>query len=367
MVLRTAFALLACAAVVAAGYVGWRQYGQRSQPAAGPAAPTIESDDSRPTDQIILSEQAQKNLDLVAKPLRTQVYWKTITVPGMIVDQPGLSDREIVAPASGTIKELFHVPGDSVRPGDALFALQLTSEFVHQTQASLFKTTQELKLAGAKLERLASGGAAIPGARKIEAQSDIARLEASAKAMREELRLHCFSDANLAAAARGDLVTELIVCTPSAMGRQSGAAHSSLATFGVPADEQPDFAYEVQSLAVDLGQHVDVGQPLCRLSSHVALAVEGRAFRDETHLLERSVELQWPVAVDFRRRPKPLRARWRARRRGGNPTGECLPVGLRPSRVSPWHSVCHPEAQRRGSEGLVKSQTALNFSSTCLG
>jgi hypothetical protein len=55
----------------------------------------------------------------------------------------------------------------------------------------------------------------------------------------------------------------------------------------------------VEELAVDLGQQVQAGQTLCVLANHQALAVEGKAFRDETPLLERSVKEGWPVEVDF--------------------------------------------------------------------
>ena len=36
-----------------------------------------------------LSAQARKNMGLVAKPARTQAYWKKVQIPGVIVDRPG--------------------------------------------------------------------------------------------------------------------------------------------------------------------------------------------------------------------------------------------------------------------------------------
>ncbi|MBA4192647.1 MAG: hypothetical protein C0467_32165, partial [Planctomycetaceae bacterium] len=57
--------------------------------------------------------------------------------------------------------------------------------------------------------------------------------------------------------------------------------------------------FEVQELKVDLGQQVQAGQTLCLIANHQKLAVEGRAFRDETTLLEKSVKEKWPVEVDF--------------------------------------------------------------------
>jgi multidrug efflux pump subunit AcrA (membrane-fusion protein) len=55
----------------------------------------------------------------------------------------------------------------------------------------------------------------------------------------------------------------------------------------------------MQKLAVGVGQQVQAGDSLCTLANHEALAIEGRAFRNETPLLERSLKEGWPVEVDF--------------------------------------------------------------------
>ena len=60
--------------------------------------------------------------------------------------------------------------------------------------------------------------------------------------------------------------------------------------------------FEVQELKVELGHQVQSGQVMCLLSNHENLLVEGRAFRDETALLERSVREKWPVSIDFQER-----------------------------------------------------------------
>ena len=43
-----------------------------------------------------LSPQARQNLGLVAKAAKPQTYWRTIQVPGAVVDRPGRSDRKSV-------------------------------------------------------------------------------------------------------------------------------------------------------------------------------------------------------------------------------------------------------------------------------
>jgi hypothetical protein len=87
--------------------------------------------------------------------------------------------------------------------------------------------------------------------------------------------------------------------TPPPIAGQGLGAERPVSTFGESAADEQPVAYEVQSLTVELGEQVDAGHTLCHLSSHRSLSIEGRAFRDETALLERSIEQAWTVDVDF--------------------------------------------------------------------
>src|SRR5262249_50241060 len=86
----------------------------------------------------IVSDQAQQNLGLTARQLKAETVWQSITVPGTVVERPGRGDREVVAPVTGVVSAIHHVPGDTVRPGDELFTLRLVSESLHATQTELF-------------------------------------------------------------------------------------------------------------------------------------------------------------------------------------------------------------------------------------
>jgi biotin carboxyl carrier protein len=253
--------------------------------------------DDTTTNKIIVGDQAQKNLGLVAKPVPNGTFWKTIAVPGMIVDRPGFSDREVVALATGTISQIFHVPGDTVHPGDDLFTLKLASESLQQTQSEVFKTSKDIQLAEARRERLVAAGDAIPQVRIIEVENEISRLHVAAQGYRQELLNRGLSEQQIDGIADGKLLSEITITAPqrSSAPRLRMTAFADTASF---ADEH-SLVYEVQQLKVELGQQVQAGQTLCNLSSHQLLAIEGRAFRDETTLLEQSVQQSWPVDVDF--------------------------------------------------------------------
>ena len=100
-----------------------------------------------PTDRIKLSEQAQQNLALEADSLIPREYWRKIVIPAVVVDRPGESDRGITSRVTGVVAEILAKPGETVKPGAALFKLELVSEFLQSTQIELAKAGTDLSLA----------------------------------------------------------------------------------------------------------------------------------------------------------------------------------------------------------------------------
>lgn len=248
------------------------------------------SEAAPPSEQVTLSNQAQKNLKLTAKPLKIESFWKTISVPGMVIDRPGYSDRGVVAPVTGVVSRIHKVAGDSARPGEVMFTLKLLSESLHQTQTELFKASKDIKLAQAQLVRLKDSAGAISEARIIEVENQITRLEVSVKAYRQELLNRGLPAEQIDRVAEGNFVNELPIMVPTRTASTMPGA--------VKMSTEP-LAFEVQELKVELGQQVQAGQMLCQIANHQLLAIEGRAFRDESPLIERVVKEGWPIEVDF--------------------------------------------------------------------
>ncbi|MCA9173805.1 MAG: HlyD family efflux transporter periplasmic adaptor subunit [Planctomycetales bacterium] len=248
-----------------------------------------------------LSEQARRNLGLVSRAARAQTYWRTIQIPGSIVDRPGQSDRGVTSPAVGVIKGIHAFPGETVHPGDRLFTLHLFSEYLQNTQKEFFAATNEIQLLKAEHARLSplaqSGG--VPQARLIELNNQISRQQALIQAHRQDLLTRGLAPEQIEQIASGKFVSTVDVVAPplARIDPPTETSSTDAESQGKPAGEPQ--AYEMHDLEVELGQQVQAGQLLAMLANHSELYVEGHAFKREAPWLERAAQQGWPVTIEF--------------------------------------------------------------------
>lgn len=253
-----------------------------------------------------ISAQARRNLGLVSKPARPQTYWRSVTIPGVVADRPGVSDRGVTSPAVGIVTAIHAFPGDTMRPGDSLFTLRLFSEYLQNTQTQLFKANQEASIIQAEMERLA--GAASVGAvsqgKMIELRANLTRQRAIIQSSRQDLLTRgLLPDQIDQVQQQGEFVSTIKVTAPPLMNQQSlrddrdnAVRQASLVTDSVAAN---DMAYEVQELNVEMGQQVQAGQLLSKLSNHQSLYVIGHAFKREASFLEQAAAANRAVQIEF--------------------------------------------------------------------
>ena len=288
------FLLLVIAAGAVWGYWQW-QSGQRGVSGEEtPAATPLAAVGAAP---VRLSRQARENLGLVSKPLELTNFWRTIDLPGVIVDRPGVSDRGVIAPVMGVVTSIARFPGDTVEPGAPLFSIRLVSDSIHASQMELFKATQDIEIAQGQRERLseAAQSGALPKSRIIEIENEIKRLNVAVEAYRQDLQARGLSSEDILAAGDGKFLTETVVRAPA---RKPQVRIDTASYVAVEAEKDPP-AFEVQSLQVELGQQVEAGQLLAELADHRALFVEGRAFKDDMPLVQQAAKQGWKVGVDF--------------------------------------------------------------------
>jgi cobalt-zinc-cadmium efflux system membrane fusion protein len=234
-----------------------------------------------------LSPQAQKNLGIESDAPVPQEYWRKMVIPGVVVDLPGESDRRVVTKVAGVVTDVRVQLGDSIKPGAPLFTIQLVSELLQTTQAELGRAATDLKFAILERDRIAKGvelGTAA-ASELAKHQNQVDRLEMQVKAARRQLLALGLSDAEADLAQKGEPVSQVVVTAPPAA--------SALPT--APAGWQ----FDVRSLRVSLGDHVQAGQVLCELADHRRLLVEGAAFKSEAKALAHIAAARVAVEVEY--------------------------------------------------------------------
>ena len=247
-------------------------------------------------EQVKLSQQAQKNLGIDVDTPTPQEYWRTMLIPGVVVDRPGESDRGVTSKVAGVITEIRAKPGDTVKAGDPLFTLQLVSEFLQGTQADLAKAAGELRIAADKriiTQNLVDKGVQ-SGAALIEDDNQIKRFTTQVQAYRRQLGVFGLSPGQIDVVEKGGVVTEVVIAAP--MRTPPGAASPPSSSIDPSAK---DLLYEVQELKVTLGEQVQAGQGLALLANHQKLYVEGRAFKSESDALAHAFENKVPIRAEF--------------------------------------------------------------------
>ncbi len=248
-----------------------------------------------------LSSQARKNLGLVSKAAKPRTYWRSIQVPGAIVDRPGRSDRGVTASVVGAVTEIHAFPGDTVKPGTRLFTLKVFSEYLQNTQSELFKATRESQLVQeqrTRLEAVVKSGA-IPESRLIELDQQLRRQATLIQAYRQDLLTRGLTPDQVAAVTEGKFVSNIDVVAPPFMAKQKREPEIQQAAFGLTSNDNDGLVYEIQELKVDLGQQVQAGQLLAVLANHHSLFLEGHAFKQEAPFLEKAAQNSWPIQVEF--------------------------------------------------------------------
>ncbi len=253
-----------------------------------------------------ISDQALKNLGLVSKAAKPQEYWRSVLIPGEIADRPGVSDRGVTSPAVGIVTAIHAFPGDTIRPGESLFTLRLFSEYLQNTQSELFKATQEVHLFQQEINRLseATRSGAVSESRLIESRQQLKRQTTLIRAYEQDLLTRGLNPEQVEQVSSGTFVSTIEVLAPPAIPQQawlSPKATNSIrqvSTVSEPSSEI-GIAFEVQELSIELGQQVQAGQVLAKLSNHQSLYVVGHAFKREAQYLEQAAQQGRVVSIEF--------------------------------------------------------------------
>jgi multidrug efflux pump subunit AcrA (membrane-fusion protein) len=227
-----------------------------------PAAPIDQS-------SIKLSANALKNIGFQPVKVGLGSFERKITLPAMIIEQPGRNQIHVTSPLTGVVAEVQIVPGEAVEPDSSMFRIRLTHEDVVTAQRDYLLTIERLDVVNRELARLESlGEGVIAGKRVVEQKYEQQKLEAALLADDQALLMHGLSEEQVAGIRKTRrLLQSLTVRAPDHTHEAGGCGG--------------DHLFHVQKIAVSPGEQVTAGRELCVLADHCELTVEGRAFEDD--------------------------------------------------------------------------------------
>lgn len=324
-------ALVLLAGIIVVGWFtqqSWRPLVTKSLQGAPAAKPTDEHGDghgheghnhdhgaSEPADVIAISEQARRNLGLKIAAVEPQDFWKRIIVPGQVVNRPGHSERSINSTVQGTILKVHVLQGQTVRPGDPLFEIQLTSELLASAQSNLLRIVQDVELNEAEIKRLTPIGetGAVSQKLLIEKQYEKRRLESARQVQLQELMVRGLTSAQVKTIVEEkSLIRQFTVRVPVVPRSAEDAKLSPPQTDNGPPGARiqqavlksaplntEETVFIIERMDVFPGKLVNPGDELCDLALHAILQLRGEAFETESAQIYRAITERWPVTALF--------------------------------------------------------------------
>lgn len=302
------------------------------------------------TNTLELSDQARRNIGLTEEsigPVKLRTFTRSISVPAVVVERPERTHVEISAHMTGVVTGVHVAQGEAVHPGAPLLSMRLTHEDLVNKQSEFLKTLGELDVVNQDIARLRQLSQGLAPSRLRERLYEKQRLEVVLGAHRESLLLHALTEKHIAdITSTGKLVREIDVRVPELNHDASLRHHSTdeehqagLSDSGSnPASpKKPEFPaspvdapsvaasagtspptsrgnsaappapFIVQKLNVHRGESVEAGNSLLMLADYSELYIEGRAFEQDSHAIERAAAAGWPVAAIRERNGSPTR------------------------------------------------------------
>ncbi|WP_237226186.1 efflux RND transporter periplasmic adaptor subunit [Rubinisphaera sp. JC750] len=243
--------------------------------------------DHEDEDHVALTEQAFENLGLRLGSPTTGDYWKSVLVPGKVVEIPGRSDLAVSTPVAGVIESVHVIPGQNIPMESPLFTIRLTDEALLAAQARYLETLTQQEVAQQEISRLSpliqSGG--VSGTKSRELEYEVKQLVARQATILQELRGRGMPENQIEQLRRDRILASTSsVVAPKFVQEQSMG--------------DPSSGYSVEKLLVHPGKAVSRGESLCTVAYHQRLYIEGTAFEVDLPTLERIAKKGWKITAE---------------------------------------------------------------------
>ena len=255
-----------------------------------------------------LTAQARHNLGLETGRAVLSDYPETFRVPGVIREKPGHSDHSVPTTVHGIVKKVHALPGQTVKPGDPLFDLQLTGEALASAQAGLLDLLKQLDTIDEELKRIGPlENSGLAKKRKLELGYEKKRLDGQRDVRAQELLVRGLLPAQVKQIIRQKkLIRQFTVFVPQEFADEQASGDAATpskrrAPAESPADAlaREEMQFTVETLDVFPGKAVRPGDALCHLAYHTVLYIEGQAFENEIESIRKLRQKGWTVDLEF--------------------------------------------------------------------
>ena len=247
-----------------------------------------------------LSPQAIANMKLQTGTVSMGPFERTVTVPAMVVQQPGRTSSRVVAPLTGVITRVYAIAGEALTAGSPLFELRLTHEDLVQSQVDFLKTVEELDVVQREIARLKPQleKGVLPLKSLLDRQYERDKLEAIHKAQKQALLLHGLSKVQVdEIVEKRELLSTVTVYVPQPDPalKPKATIRSVGAEPPEPSASPPEATRLVEELKVQKGQLVTAGDTLCVLADLSLLYIDGKGFEQDAPRVLEAVRNDWKV------------------------------------------------------------------------
>ena len=238
---------------------------------------------------VTVTPQARINLGLEVEKIALSDYWQTVTVPGIVTELPGRSERRLTTNVNGIILRVMAFPGQTVKAGDPLVELQPTGELLSNAQSALLRAVQEIDILKAEIARLKPlSGEGVPKNKIIEKQAELDRQEALRRLLTQDLLVRGLREEQIQTIVETKtLIRSFLVRVPEIKANPESTENNEVRTFSI------------ERIGVFPGKLVQPGEEIADLAYHTNLYIQGQAFERESRLVAKAIQEQWPIEAVF--------------------------------------------------------------------
>jgi len=247
------------------------------------------------TTEIALSPTAARNIgldDSAVATVEVTDFYKSFSVPAVIVERPGFSTITVPSPVSGVITKIYHEAGVAVEPGEPLFDILLNQQESVRAQTEFLMLLQKRNINAGELERAGLDPLFIPRQRR-ELEYEKIQIDSEISIQENLLLLQGLTEADITETLKnnGTIIRTVTVYVPPFQSEENVA---SMAHAG-----EEEHAFSKEELFVSVGQNIAVGEALCLLTDYCKLAIKGKVFAVNERVLVEALNSHRRVTATF--------------------------------------------------------------------